>query len=66
MRKKDVEQFLRVLRRDGWRVERTNGEHWKLTPPGSGRMVFTGSTPSDHRAIKNLKAECRRAVSMRS
>jgi len=43
-----------------WRPSRTNGGHVKLVGPG-GRVIFTASTSSDHRALLNLRAHLRRA-----
>ncbi len=45
----------------GWRVERTGGNHVRLlSPDRSVPPVITSSTPSDPRAIKNLRAMLRR------
>jgi hypothetical protein len=43
----------------GWIVAVRRGGHLKLTHP-CGALVFTGSTPSDHRARKNLLGQLRR------
>ena len=42
-------------------VVQTRGGHLKLTLR-NGKSVFTGSTPSDQRAIKNLQAQVRRSM----
>jgi hypothetical protein len=53
----------------GWTVEMTKNCHVKFSPPPGARdrsgspagPVFTGSTASDHRAVKNLRAQLRRS-----
>lgn len=42
----------------GWSVTPTKNGHWKFTAP-SGRVHFTGSSPSDPRAIKNVASALR-------
>jgi predicted RNA binding protein YcfA (HicA-like mRNA interferase family) len=58
--KHDLRQLLRQAQAHGWRVQPTRGGHWKLTHP-SGDAVVTSSSPSDRRALANLKAQLRRA-----
>jgi predicted RNA binding protein YcfA (HicA-like mRNA interferase family) len=58
--KHDLKQQLRQAEAHGWRVQPTRGGHWKLTHPDGGTVV-TSSSPSDHRALANLKAQLRRA-----
>lgn len=44
----------------GWLVELTSKQHWKLTPPTKGLSpVFYSGTPGDWRAIKNFVAAMR-------
>ena len=57
--KRELSATLRAIRAQGWAIETTGGGHLKLIPR-SGGPVFTGSTPSDCRAIKNLRALLRR------
>ena len=45
----------------GWVVSPTRSGHWKLIAP-SGAIVFTSGTPSDHRTLKNLRAQMHRAL----
>jgi hypothetical protein len=45
--------------RAGWRIERTQGGHFKWSPP-IGRIIYTSSTPSDHRAMRNVRADLKR------
>ena len=57
----DLKQLLRAAEARGWSVELTRrGAHVRLTHP-SGGLVVAASTPSDHRALANLKAMLRRA-----
>lgn len=58
--KKDVKEIIALCRENGWTVRQS--KHWVVTPPRIGaRPVFIGSTPSDHRAIYNIRARLRRA-----
>lgn len=53
-----------VALRDGARlveIKRTGGGHYSGLFD-NGRIVFTSSTPSDWRAIRNLKAQAKRAL----
>lgn len=56
--RKEIRKLTRVVEQQGWRVEL--GDHIKWFPPDGGRPVFCGSTPSDNRSMKNLRAELRR------
>lgn len=58
--KKDLKDLMRRARDAGWTVKLTKGGHLKFIPPDNGVPVFTGSTPSDHRAYHNLCAMLRR------
>jgi hypothetical protein len=55
----EIEQLFRQLERQGWRVRWGSG-HPKLLAP-SGEPVVMAASPSDHRAMKNLRARLRRA-----
>ena len=43
----------------GWSVAKTRGNHVKWASP-TGAVVFSASTPSDRRAIHNIRAMLRR------
>lgn len=43
----------------GWTIEMTRGGHVRWTAP-SGRVIFSPSSPSDRRAIRNTIAMLRR------
>lgn len=55
---KDIESLARLLRDQGWTVEPTNGNHVKWTNP-EGRSFNGPSSPSDYRAVVNLKGTIR-------
>lgn len=45
---------------NGWKLDMTTGQHFKLTKPGT-KPVFVSSSPSCHRAIDNAISDLRRA-----
>jgi predicted RNA binding protein YcfA (HicA-like mRNA interferase family) len=56
--KKEVHQLIELAVMQGWSVERTKGSHLKWLSP-LGAIMFSASTPSDTRAIQNIKKELR-------
>lgn len=58
--KKDIKKLRRALERDGFTVQDTPGGHTRITHPDKPGIVFGPSTPSDWRALKNMKAQIRR------
>ena len=58
--KADLRDLLDDTRSRGWSATMTNRGHWRLRHP-AGAIVFTGSTPSCPRAVKNAAAALRRA-----
>lgn len=58
--KREVARLLSLARAQGATVRQTRNGHWQVLVPGGG-IVVTGSTPSDHRAVKNFAAQLRRA-----
>ena len=58
--KKELERLRQAAVRQGWRVERSNADHYKWYAPDGKSIVVSGSTPSDHRAIKNQISRMRR------
>ena len=59
--KKDVQLLIKKARKQGWTVEVTRGSHLKwLSPDGEGGPYFSSSSPSDHRAIKNMEKDLAR------
>lgn len=56
---KDLRQLLRRVDRLGWTIQQ-GGSHLKVIGP-NGAFVTVPSTPSDWRAIRNCRAQLRRA-----
>jgi len=58
----DVRRLIEVAESQGWAIEITGGNHLRFIPPDRTKpMVHMSSTPSDHRAVKNLEGQLRRA-----
>jgi predicted RNA binding protein YcfA (HicA-like mRNA interferase family) len=57
--KKDVMRVINEVASAGWLVERTRGGHFRLVAPG-GQSVIAASTPSDPRALLNMKSRIKR------
>jgi len=55
---KELNVLIKQARQQEWSVELTNGGHWKWVSP-LGDIVFTSQTPSDPRAIANIKRDLR-------
>jgi predicted RNA binding protein YcfA (HicA-like mRNA interferase family) len=55
--RKDQDVILKDLEQHGYKVDTTKGGHIKVTHPESTEAVFTGSTPSEHRALKNFESQ---------
>ncbi len=55
----------KALRREyegyGWQFTKTNGNHIKGMGP-RGELVFLSLTPSDYRALKEMRANMQRAT----
>jgi DNA-binding PadR family transcriptional regulator len=56
---KSQEELLGAAVAAGWEVSRTRGNHIRVTSP-AGETTHTGSTPSDHRGVKNFRASLKR------
>jgi hypothetical protein len=59
MSNKEVTQLIREAVNQGWTVTKTKGEHFKWVSP-LGVVVFSSQTPSDRRAIMNLKQDLKK------
>jgi hypothetical protein len=57
--RKDLRQIAITAAHQGWRVTRTGGGHLRWTSP-TGAPVFSGSTLSDHRALRNIEMQLRK------
>ncbi|KTT37491.1 hypothetical protein RSA46_21515 [Pseudomonas oryzihabitans] len=60
--KKHLRALVAFALEEGWVVTRTHGGHLRFTKTGFP-PIFTSSTPSDHRAGRNARAQLRRAQS---
>jgi predicted RNA binding protein YcfA (HicA-like mRNA interferase family) len=52
--------FREVMSQDGWEVTRRASGHVLIEGPNQ-QKVFCSATPSDHRAIKNIKKDLAKA-----
>lgn len=57
--KRDLHKLIEQVVARGWEVAKTSGGHLRWKHP-SGSIVFTSSTPSDRRALKNIETHLRR------
>ena len=59
----DLARIIKVAKRQGWTVIQSRRNcHWKFKSPNPRvPTIFTSSSPSDYRAIRNLTASLRRA-----
>jgi len=55
-----ADMIKEVRKLKGWRVEEGGRMQWKVFPP-SGAPIFASKTPTDTRAVKNIRAQLRRA-----
>lgn len=51
-----ISKIQRDLRRSGYIVSKTKGDHFKVTHPTKPGMVFMAGTPGDVRAEKNARS----------
>ncbi len=54
--------LAQLANRLGYSMTKTASNHWKLVHPAVSTPVFAASTPSDHRAIKNVESMLQRFV----
>lgn len=57
----DTKQLLRKLRKLGWQPVRLKGQHYRVVSPDTGQVVVFSSTPGDHRNLKNVRGDLRKA-----
>ena len=57
--RKEIKEMIKAARKAGWIVTLTNGGHWKWQNP-NGDIFYSALTPSDRRALLNMKAYLRR------
>jgi hypothetical protein len=60
MTHREMNAFVRRLRRDGFTASVTGRTHWRISHPDLESPVFAAGTPSDRRALHNLRATIRR------
>jgi len=59
---KSLKKLAKKAEAQGWIVTFTKGGHLQFIPPDPDKsIVTTSSTPSDHRAIKNIESALRRS-----
>jgi predicted RNA binding protein YcfA (HicA-like mRNA interferase family) len=57
-----VAEFIREIKREGWRARIRPGGHIELSHPDAVMAIITSATPSDHRWVANTLARMRRAL----
>jgi hypothetical protein len=61
-RNKELKKLMKKARDQGWTIVHSGGGHLKWKPKDKSQpIVVSGSTPSDHRSISNLKSQLRRS-----
>jgi hypothetical protein len=56
---KEYQELLKLAEQQGWTVVRRNNTHLAWVSP-TGAKVYSSATPSDWRAVLNLKRDLRR------
>lgn len=59
---RQAKDLIRWAEAHGWSVSKTNGGHLRYTHPDVDTPVFGATSPSDWRAIRNMKARMKRAM----
>lgn len=54
--KKELKTLINLAVGQGWSVSINKSGHYKWVAP-NGKIVFSSSTPSDNRALKNLERD---------
>lgn len=55
---KELTALIKEAKGQGWRVEFTKSCHLRWSSP-TGGFFFSSSTPSDHRAVQNIRRDLR-------
>jgi hypothetical protein len=58
--KRELKRLIETAAARGWTATTTRNGHIRLAH-ANGAVIYTGSTPSDHRAVRNAAADLRRA-----
>jgi hypothetical protein len=56
---KELNELIKQAEAQGWTIVKTNRSHIKWLSPVTNGVVFTSSTPSDGRALANIKRDLR-------
>jgi len=56
---RDLQDIVRAALAAGWDVAKTGANHIRFKGP-KGFLYFTGSSPSDSRAVRNARSALRR------
>jgi hypothetical protein len=59
MTSKELNHLIKEAECQGWSILKTAKGHYKWLSP-IGNFFFSASTPSDHRALKNIKQDLAR------
>ena len=57
---KDLRPLINTAQRQRWTVDITGSGHLRWKPPNGGNIYFSALTPSDRRAIRQIRSELRR------
>jgi hypothetical protein len=58
---KQLLEYVTAAEEQGWEVTHSR-RHWKFCPKDKHkRIVYIATSPSDHRVMKNMRAELRRS-----
>lgn len=53
--------LMHLAQEAGWTIDRTGGNHVRMTPPsGRGHVMFSSTKPSSPRTYANVRANARR------
>lgn len=58
--KKEMRQLVRELRKEGYEVTVTSGQHYCVRKDGTGPAVFMPQTPSDFRGLHRVHSKLKR------
>jgi len=57
--KKELFDLMKIIKSQGWQVKTRRGGHLALYAPQGG-VYFVAQSPSDHRALMNVRSALRR------
>lgn len=66
MNHSEANKLWRRLRRQGFTIEHTPGNHIRITHPHMAGTVFAPATPSDVASLRNVTAKIRRRLTKES